>query len=377
MTSRREFLRGAGALAGGMMLHSAIGATGRDDIARSNDIVPLNILILGGTTFIGPPLIQRLVAHGHKVTTFTRGRHEADLPENVERLIGDRDAKGADGKLAGNYESLKGKTWDVVIDDSANTPAWVRESTSLLKTATKLYLFVSSTGVFYPYRTTNIDESTRVLMSMTEKDADAFGVAKSQAEQITRDVFGDKAIVVRPTYIVGPGDISDRFTYWPVRLARGGEILAPGKQTDPAQFIDVRDLADFMVKLVEDKRGGTYNVAGPEQSLTFGQFLHEACNAVAPNAQLTWIDDYDFLVAQKLDFECPWGLPRGNDLGQMSINNRRAVHAGLKFRPIGETVKDTLAWWQSLPLERREKNRFVRKPEREAEILAAWKARAK
>ena len=225
-------------------------------LTHEHPTVPLIILILGGTSFIGPPLVQRLVAHGHRVSTFTRGRRQADLPESVQRLIGDRDAKDANGQVVGNYDVLKGKMWDVVIDDSANTPTWVRQSTDLLKHATGLYLFVSSTGVFYPYRTVNVDEHTKTLMSMTEQDADSFGVAKSQAEQIVRDVFGKQGIIVRPTYIVGPGDTSDRFTYWPVRLPRGGEILAPGKKTDASQFIDVRDLADFMTKLVEEKRGG-------------------------------------------------------------------------------------------------------------------------
>lgn len=369
-------------LAGGIVLGGSTRHENALQVVTSNYLIdappaPLNILVLGGTGFIGPHLVRRLVERGHHVTTFTRGRREADLPESVTRLIGDRDAKDANGQPAGNYDSLKGKKWDAVFDDSANNPTWVRESTALLKDATPLYLFVSSTGVFYPYRTTNIDENTKVRMSMTEEAADSFGVAKSQAEQITREAFGRGAIIIRPTYIVGPGDTSDRFTYWPVRLARGGDVLAPGKKTDPSQFVDVRDLVAFMVKVVEEKRGETFNVAGPKERLTFAHFLDEARKAVGPDARLTWIEDYEFLTAQKLTFACPWGMALGDDLGQMSINNNRAVAAGLTFRPIGETVKDTLVWWQTLPVDRREKNRFVLKPEREAEILAAWRARGK
>lgn len=376
--SRRNFLKGASAVAGGIALarNTALAST----MFRAPDstrVAPLNILVLGGTGFIGPHLVHRLVERGHKVTTFTRGRREADLPASVERLIGDRDTKDVNGQLAGNYDSLKGKKWDAVFDDSANNPLWVRESTALLKNATPLYLFVSSTGVFYPYRTTNIGENTKVRMSMSEEGADSFGVNKSQAEQTTRDVFGSGAIIIRPTYIVGPGDTSDRFTYWPVRLARGGDVLAPGKNTDPSQFVDVRDLVMFMVKVVEEKRGETFNVAGPKDRLTFAKFIDEAKKAVGPNAKITWVDDYEFLKAQKLEFACPWGLPEDNELGQMSIDNRKAVAAGLTFRPIAETVKDTLTWWNTLPTDRKEKNRFVLKPEREAEILAAWRARAK
>ena len=378
-TSRRDFLKGASALAGGIVL----GASTRPEQAleglasHRSAPAPLNILVLGGTGFIGPHLVRRLVERDHRVSIFTRGRRQADLPASVTRLIGDRDAKGASGKPAGNYESLKGKKWDAVFDDSANTPVWVRESTTVLKGATPLYLFVSSTGVFYPYRTTNIDESMKTRLAMTEEAAEPFGVAKSQCEKITRDVFGKGAIIIRPGYIVGPGDASDRFTYWPVRLARGGDVLAPGKRTDPAQYVDVRDLAAFMIKAVEEKRAETFNVTGPQTLLTFSRFLDEASKAVGPNVRLTWVDDYDFLTAQQLTFACPWGMAKGDELGQMSINNSRAVAAGVTFRPIAETVKDTLAWWQTLPADRKAKNNFVLKPEREAEILSAWRARGK
>lgn len=383
MTTRRDFLKGAGAIAGGVVVRS-IASNGALHAQHSLGILsatpsaaPLNVLILGGTGFIGPHLVRRLVERGHKVTTFTRGRREADLPASVERLTGDRDAKDATGAVQGNYDSLKGKKWDAVFDDSATNPVWVKQSTALLKDATPLYLHVSSTGVFYPYRTTEIDETTKVRMSMTEEGADQFGVNKSNCEQIVRDMFPNGTIIIRPTYIVGPGDTSDRFTYWPVRLARGGDVLAPGKNTDPSQFVDVRDLAAFMIKVVEDKKANTYNVAGPRERLTFARFIDEAKKAVGPDAKITWVDDYEFLKAQKLEFACPWGLPEGNELGQMSISNKRAVAAGLTFRPIAETVKDTLAWWNTLPADRREKNRFVLKPEREAEILAAWRARGK
>jgi 2'-hydroxyisoflavone reductase len=390
VTSRRDFLKGAGAIAGGVVLSgaklNAMAHTGAGNLVNGaasgllvspSNVAPLNVLVLGGTGFIGPHLVRGLVERGHTVSTFTRGRREADLPASVQRLVGDRDAKDAAGQVAGNYDALKGKKWDAVFDDSATNPIWVRQSTALLKDATPLYLHVSSTGVFYPYRTTEIDETTKVRMSMTEEGADQFGVNKANCEQIVRDVFPKGAIIIRPTYIVGPLDTSDRFTYWPVRLARGGDVLAPGKNTDPSQFVDVRDLAAFMIKTVEDKRNDTFNVAGPRERLTFARFIDEAKRAVGPDAKITWIDDYKFLTEQKLEFACPWGLPEGNELGQMSISNKRAVAAGLTFRPIGDTVKDTLTWWNSLPAERKERNRFVLKPEREAEILAAWRARGK
>lgn len=337
----------------------------------------MRVLILGGTGFIGPHLVRLLVARGHTVSTFTRGIRQADLPEGVERLVGDRDVKDASGVVVGNYTALTGRRWDAVIDDSATNPAWVRASTAQLRNATDRYMFVSSTGVYFPYRTPRVDESAAVRLSMTGDAANQYGVDKANSEQIARDVFGAGATIVRPSYIVGPGDTSDRFTYWPVRLARGGEVLAPGKPGDPSQFVDVRDLTEFMVRMVEGTGGGTFNVAGPREPLTMPGFLAEAIAAVGPAARLTWVDDSDFLATQKLRFACPWILPLGDNANTMVISNARALAAGLSFRPIGLTVRDTLAWWQSLPDDRRARNRFVLSPEREAEILAAWKARGR
>jgi 2'-hydroxyisoflavone reductase len=376
MNNRREFLRVSALLGGAALTRGVIPNV---DLSRLVLAQPapraLKVLVLGGTGFIGPHLVRHLVARGHTVSIFTRGRRQADLPESVERLVGDRDAKDANGNLAGDYTALADRRWDFVFDDSANNPAWVQQSTQVLRNATTRYLFVSSTGVFYPYRTVDITESTPVRMSMTEEAADSFGVNKSIAEARTREVFGDRAIVVRPTYIVGPGDGSDRFTYWPVRLARGGEVLAPGKPTDRSQFVDVRDLAEFMVHIAESGANGTFNVAGPKETLTFPEFLTKARAAINTPTTLTWVDDYDFLTEQKLTFACPWGLPRGDVLGMMAISPAKAIASGLKFRPIEVTVRDTLAWWNTLPADRQARNRFVLTAEREAEILAAWKAR--
>ncbi len=380
MSTRRDFFKQAGVVAGSAVVGSTLAPSllrAASSAVTAPSVAPMRVLILGGTGFIGPHLVRLLVARGHTVSTFTRGIRQADLPEGVERLVGDRDVKDASGAVVGNYTALTGRSWDAVIDDSATNPAWVRGASAQLKNATQRYMFVSSTGVFFPYRTPRVDESAAVRMSMTEEAANQYGVDKANSEQIARDVFGAGATIVRPSYIVGPGDTTDRFTYWPVRLARGGDVLAPGKPTDSSQFVDVRDLTEFMVKLVEDQRGGTFNVAGPREPLTMPAFLAEAKAAVGPNAQLTWVDDYEFLGAQRLRFACPWILPTGDSANTMVISNARSIAAGLAFRPIGLTVRDTLAWWQSLPEDRRAKNRFVLTPEREAEILSAWKARGR
>lgn len=367
MTSRREFLK---TTAGGALL-AGISPT----LARAAELVvqprtaPLDVLILGGTGFIGPHLVRYAVARGHRITIFTRGRHDAALPDNVARLIGDR---------SGQLGALEGKRWDAVIDDSATNPAWVTLSTELLERATGTYLFTSSTGVYYPYLERGLDESAPVRYDADDpKDGSAsFGVAKARCERQTLKVFGDRAIIVRPTYIVGPGDTTDRFPYWPVRLARGGEVLAPGRRDDPVQFIDVRDLAEFMIHLIEEKRSGTYNVVGPRATMTAPTFYEAARAALDAKATFSYVDDYEFLAAHKIDELIPWAMLKGNDYGMMSVKNDRAIAAGLGFRQLATTVRDTLAWWPSVPETRRAQPHFTITPETEAKALADWKARA-
>jgi 2'-hydroxyisoflavone reductase len=353
MTTRREFLKTSAA--GVLMLR----------LPRAK---PLDILVLGGTGFVGPHLVRYAVARGHRVTIFTRGRHDAELPPEVIRLQGDRN---------GQLDSLKGKRWDAVVDDSATNPAWVRLSTELLSSAVGAYMFTSSTGVYYPYLTRGLDEEDPIHYdAVNDKDeSESFGVDKAKCERQTMKAFGNRAIVIRPTYIVGPGDTSDRFPYWPVRLARGGDVLAPGHADDPMQIIDVRDLAEFMVRVLEDGRRGVFNVAGPREPLTARTFYDRAAKAINPSVKYTFVNDYDFLVEHKIDESIPWALLRGNDYGMMSVSNERAVSAGLAFRPLEATLRDTLAWWPSVPQARRDKPRFNITPEIEAKALADWRAR--
>lgn len=361
MTSRRTFLKISAIVGTGTLL----GATRLPLPAAPRS---LDLLILGGTGFIGPHLVRLAVSRGHRVTTFTRGRRQADLPAGVTQLIGDRN---------GQLQALEGKRWDAVIDDSATNPDWVRQSVALLKGNVGQYLFTSSTGVYYPYLLRGLKESDRPRTVMQDPDdpSESYGVRKAQCEEIVLREFGSGGIVSRPTYIVGPGDTTDRFPYWPVRLARGGEVLAPGRPDDPVQLIDVRDLVAFMLLLVEERRGGVYNVAGPRDTLTMGEFLDVAKRAVGSDARFTWVGDHEFLKAQRIPEAVPWIMLEGNDLGHTSISNAKAVDAGLAFRPLAETVRDTLAWWPSVPEARRSQPRFTITPEIEAAALAAWKAR--
>jgi len=373
MPTRRDFLKTAAAAGGALSLAPLAGCA--RGAARAGDAAAggapprtLDLLILGGTGFIGPHLVNRAVERGHRVTIFTRGRRQADLPASVVRLTGDRN---------GQLQALEGKKWDAVIDDSATNPDWVRQSAQLLAPNVGRYLYTSSTGVYWPYLTRPVDESTPVrdVVRDEKNGSETYGVNKVKSENVVREAFGERAVVVRPTYIVGPGDTTDRFPYWPVRLARGGEVLAPGKKDDPVQLIDVRDLVAFMVTLVEQGRSGTYNAAGPATTLTMQRFLEESRAALDAKATFTWIEDYEFLRKHGIVYSVPWVMLEGNEYGHTSARNERAIAAGLRFRPLADTVRDTLAWWPTVPEARREKPRFAITPEQEAKALAEWKAR--
>ena len=366
MTTRREFLEvTAGSVLWGGLTPALARALFPDG---EHAAAPLRILVLGGTGFIGPHLVRHAVSRGHRVSIFTRGRHDAELPSTVERLIGDRN---------GQLQALEGKRWDAVVDDSATNPDWVRMSTALLKDAVGAYLFTSSTGVYYPYLRRGVDEAAPIRYDNDDpKDLSAvFGTRKGQCEREVQRVFGDRAVIMRPTYIVGPGDTTDRFPYWPVRLSRGGEVLAPGRREDPVQIIDVRDLAEFMVKVIEDQRRGVYNAVGPRSTITAWSFYDQAAAALNAKVTLTHVDDYAFLSEYKIEEAIPWAMLKGNDDGMMSVRNDRAIAAGLNFRPLATTVRDTLAWWPTVPEERRTKPRFTITPEQEAAALAAWHKR--
>ncbi|HET8948240.1 MAG TPA: NAD-dependent epimerase/dehydratase family protein [Candidatus Polarisedimenticolia bacterium] len=365
MRHRRDFLK-AGAILGGALLSGL--APGVAGAKRAKGAKPLDLLILGGTGFIGPHLVRHAVSRGHKVTIFSRGKHNAELPEGITRLVGDRN---------GQLQALEGKKWDAVVDDSATNPDYVRQSTALLKDAVGRYLFTSSTGVYYPYLTRGLDETTAPhLEPRVENDgSETYGTNKAKCEKLVTDTFADRGLVVRPGYIVGPGDTSDRFPYWPVRFAKGGEILAPGKADDPCQCIDVRDLAEFYLHLLEDGRSGLYNATGPASLMTAPEFYKLARKTLNKDATLTYIEDYDFLAGHEIEYSIPWAMLRGNEDGMMSIRIDKAIAAGLRHRPLATTLKDTLAWWPTVPEERHSKPAFAITPEIETRALADWKKR--
>lgn len=335
---------------------------------------PLRILILGGTGFIGPNQVKYAVARGHKVTVFNRGKtNPGSLPAGVEQLIGDRN---------GNLEALKGKTWDAVIDNPSTLPRWVRDAAQLLKDSASHYLFISTISVYADNSKPGMDESSPTLTladPTVEEIGPNYGGLKALAEKEAERAFPGRTTVVRPGLIVGAGDNSDRFSYWPIRIARGGEVLAPGDPSDPVQFIDARDLGEWTIRLIEQKAFGTFNAMGPAQPLTIAEMLYGIKAVTTAGAQFTWVPA-SFLEEQKV---APWSdlpvwiPPAGEYAGFGSRSIKRALDAGLTFRTLADTAATTLAFHEGRPAERQSKLRAGLTPEREKEVLAAWKARKK
>jgi 2'-hydroxyisoflavone reductase len=359
--TRRSFLHSSLVLA-------AAGAAGSPSAAEPKG-AKRRILLLGGTGFLGPALVDAGRERGHALTLFNRGKTRPELFPDVEKLRGDRD-----GKL----DALRGKKWDAVIDTSGYVPRIVRMSAELLAPSVKTYLFVSSISVYPEGVKPGSDESSPVQELEdpgNEEVRKHYGALKAACERAAEAAMPGRVAVVRPGLIVGPGDPTDRFTYWPVRLDRGGETLAPGDGTDPVQVVDVRDLAAWMIALAERGSAGTWNATGPAGRLTMREMLERCRGAIGSKASLVWVPA-PFLAERKVE---PWSdLPAwvpAAESGFASLSNARAVAAGLRFRAVGDTAKDTLAWWKAQAADRRAKLRAGLSEEREREVLAAWKAR--
>lgn len=359
--NRREALLMAGAAA----------LLAGETFAAEPKVKPMKVLILGGTGISGPHLVRELRAAGHQLTLLNRGKRNPGLFKDVETLIGDR---------AGPLDVLKGRDWDVVVDNSGYFPKQVKLSAELLKGHTQHYIYVSSISAYADLTPPGIDEDYKVAElkdpDATEITNDNYGGLKAACEKIVEQTFGEHQAVIRPSYIVGPGDSSDRFTYWPVRVARGGEVLAPGSAADTVQFIDVRDMADFMRACIERRIKGRYNLCNPPGAVTMGELLTASKRISKSNATFTWASQ-SFIEQQKLleKGEIPiWAPPIGEQAGATLVSSARAVAQGLRFRDLDTTIKDTLAWHEQRPAEQKAKLRAGLTAEREAELLKQLKA---
>ncbi len=347
MTTRRTFITStAGAAAAlGMTLSGCTNADPTAPPARHRRS-SLDILILGGTGFIGPHMVRRARARGHSVTLFNRGRSNRDLFPDLETLIGDRD---------GGLEALEGRRWDAVIDNSGYVPRHVRDSAELLGAAARQYLFISSISAYADFSKPDIDEDyalgTMPDETVEEVTGETYGPMKALCERAVAKAFGARATIVRPGYIVGPGDRTDRWTYWPLRIRAGGDVLVPGSPDDPVQFIDARDLARFVIHALENSIVGTFNAVGPADAQRMGAMLETMKTLTASDATFTYADG-DWLREQGATFPI-WAAPSGDTVGVHRVSNARAIAAGMTFTPLEITVRDTLAWWDALDSERR------------------------
>jgi 2'-hydroxyisoflavone reductase len=326
----------------------------------------LRILILGGTGFLGPHFVEALQAGGHQLTLFNRGKSNPGLFKNLETLIGDRD-----GKL----DALQGRDWDVVIDDSGYVPRHVKLTADLLKDHVRHYIFVSSISVYGTFPKPGLNEDDKVATppdpKVEEVTGETYPGLKAGCEQVVQSTYGQRCTIVRPHYVVGPEDSTDRFTYWVVRAARGGRMLAPGSASDPLQYIDVRDLAAFMRRCAEQRPPGRFNACTPPGAHTMGELMESGKRVSGSNATFVWADAA-FIQSNGLmeKGEIPiWLPPTGPFAGALLVSSARAVQQGLRFRSLDTTVRDTLDWYNKRPADQREKLAVGLTPEREAELL--------
>lgn len=383
MPSRRKFIQTSAALGGAFGLSPLLGVplVGATPRRVEKARVSLNILILGGTGFTGPEQVEYAIARGHRVTLFNRGKTRPGMFKGrvAEELLGD---------LTGDASSLKGKSFDVVLDNPTLSPAWVRNVAQYLKGNVKHYIFVSTTSTYSDQSIIGLNEDSPTAVLAPGIDpytpdpqivARNYGPLKVLAEKEVQKQYPDMWTVIRPCLIVGPLDRTDRFTWWPARIDQGGEVLAPDNPDDPCQFIDSRDLAEWTVRVAEMRLLGLYNAIGPDKPLTIGQMLYGVKAVTTAGAQFTWVP-WEFLQKQGVrpwTQMTVWQPPVGRTAGYQRRDASKAIAHGLTFRPLAVTAKDTLDWHKTRPEAEQQAtlsgaiNGIGMK--REAEVLAAWK----
>src|SRR6266498_3430738 len=324
----------------------------------------MRILIIGGTHFLGRHLVEAALARRHEVTLFNRGQSNPDLFPQLETILGDREK---------DWDRLRGRRWDTVIDVAGYVPRIVRLSAEVLEPNVSRYVFISSLSVYADFRKIGIDESYPVGKiegeSVEEITGETYGPLKALCEKAVREIYGERALIVRPGLMVGPHDPTDRFTYWPVRVARGGDVLAPQKPEATTQIIDVRDLSDFIIKLIEKNVSGVYNATGPDYELTLGRLFEVSKQVSGSDANFKWAP-VEFLEQNNVS---PWSdmpawIPdQGDGAGFARVDVSKAMNAGLVFSPLKDTIRDTLEWVRTSSADH--EWRAGLKPEREKELL--------
>ena len=371
--NRREFIKRS--LLGGAALATAGVATSAAAGEEKVEHKPLDILVLGGTGFIGPHMVREALRRGHSVTLFNRGRTNNELFPDLETIKGDR---------GGDLSMLEGRKWDAVIDNSGYVPRHVQNSAKTLAPNIGQYLFISTISVYASYVDPNDEGSPLATIedeTIEEVTGETYGALKALCEKRARaEIDADRLTILRPTYICGPGDHTDRFSYWPVRIAQGGDVLLPGGPDYPTQIIDVRDLANFTIDCLDRQIADTFNTVTPAGSYTMGQLVEDSQAVSAAAVNPVWVDETFVNAAQEDNEVQNWGMfpiwhsLEGEAAAVSSISGKKAVAAGMHNRPVRETIRDLLAWWKTQPEERTATMRAGMSAEVEAELIAAWKA---
>ena len=366
---RRRFLKTS--LLGGVAV--AAGCTPEASTEQQQapqPITPLKILVLGGTGFIGPHMVREALRRGHEVSLFNRGRTNNELFPDLELFKGDRN---------NGLQSLEGGKWDVVVDNSGYVPRQVEDSARLLSAVVSHYLYVSTISV-YAVSPAPITESSPLETmedeTVEEVTGETYGPMKALCEQrVLAEVGAARTTILRPTYICGPGDRTDRYTYWPVRTSRGGEMLWPGSPEDDIQIIDVRDFANFTVDCLEAKTPGIFNTVTPLQSFKMGDLMEDSLAVTDSDMTPVWVDK-EFIAENEVadGGGLPiWESPDGEYAPLSLVDGSPAVAAGLRNRPTRETARDTLSWWKTLPADRSENLRAGLSADKEVTLLQLWK----
>lgn len=333
----------------------------------------MRLLLLGGPRFLGYHLIEAALARGHEITLFNRGKTFPERFPAVQRLTGDRD---------GGLDALRGRTWDAAIDTCGYLPRIVRASAEALASSVGSYTFISSISVYAEPAPHGIDETAPVGTlpdpTVEEITGETYGPLKALCEQAAEATMPGRTLVLRPGLIVGPHDPSDRFTYWPVRIARGGEALAPEGPAVTTQFIDVRDLAEWNIRMVEAGQTGVYHVTGPAEPVGLGEIFRVCAQGAGREVRFTWVSEAFLLdhgvgpLGERHAIEMPLWVPKAEQ-GTLNVNLGKALAAGLTLRPLAETVRDTLAWHAARPSTTLQAGLT---PEREAELSKRWHEQA-
>jgi 2'-hydroxyisoflavone reductase len=370
--NRREFIKG------GLLGSAAVAAGSLSGVAAAaetkNTNTPLDILVLGGTGFIGPHMVREALRRGHSVTLFNRGRTNNGLFPDLETIKGDR---------GGDLSALEDRKWDAVIDNSGYVPRHVQNSAATLAANVGQYLYISTISVYDSWTSPNHEDSKRASIddeSIEEVTNATYGALKALCEKRARaEINADNLTILRPTYICGPGDHTDRFSYWAVRASKGGEMLLPGGSEYPLQIIDVRDLANFTIDCLDKCLAGVYNTVTPVGTLSIGDVLKDSQAVSASTVEPVWVDEafaaraQENSTTQNRGMFPIWHALSGEDAKVSSVSGERARAAGLHNRPVRETIRDLLVWWNTLPEERTATMKAGMSAETEAELIALWK----